>query len=295
MPPSICIIGGASVDTIIHLEELPAPRPQTIWPRLSYRAVGSTGAGKALNLKPLGINVSLHTLLGRDQEAEMIKAAMARAKIPLLYQETQAPTEQHVNLMAPGGQRISLFTHPPADPGDIEWTEVEGLIREADLCVVNILSYARPALLLAKKHRKPLWTDLHDYDGQNPYHQPFIDAADVIFLSSDNLPGYRSFMQRCIEEGKAFVVCTHGDKGATLLTAEGEWLEQPVFKVAQVKDTNGAGDAFFSGFVHGYLQGKPLTECLRLAAACGALCVQSDQLAGEQLSAEQLESMLAAV
>jgi sugar/nucleoside kinase (ribokinase family) len=158
--------------------------------------------------------------------------------------------------------------------------------------VINILSYTKPALALAQNANKPVWTDLHDYDGRNPHHQPFIDAANAIFLSSDNLPDYRSFMTKMIDDGKELVVCTHGSDGATLLSRDGQWLEQPAFPVGQVQDTNGAGDAFFSGFLCGHLNGENLKTCLRLGAVCGALCVTSQSLAAENLSLQRVHDHL---
>nr|WP_297400016.1 PfkB family carbohydrate kinase [uncultured Marinobacter sp.] len=46
----------------------------------------------------------------------------------------------------------------------------------------------------------------------------------------------------------------------------------------EVVDTNGAGDAFFSGFLHRYLQGASLEACLEAAAHWGARCVTSRDL-----------------
>ncbi|HET8849033.1 MAG TPA: carbohydrate kinase family protein [Marinobacter sp.] len=277
-PHTVLVLGGASLDTIVHLDSLPAPVPQTIWPKRAYRTLGSTGAGKALNLAALGHEVVLHTLLGDDPEAEAIRQQLAHPRIRLLVETTDAATEQHVNLMTEQGERISLFVQPPAAPESVDWRPVEAALANAQVLVANILSYVKPALPMLKATGKPLWTDLHDYDGQNPYHQPFIDAADVVFLSSDNLPDYRHTLWALIEQGKAFVVCTHGKDGATLLTRDGQWLEQPAIAVPQVVDTNGAGDAFFSGFLSGYLAGEPLARCLELAAECGARCVTSDRL-----------------
>lgn len=288
----IVIIGGASLDTIIQLDALPTPTPQTLWPINSYKSVGSTGAGKALNLVALGRRTALHSLLGQDTEADLIRHALQQPGLELLTQTTDTPTEQHVNLMDPHGGRISLFVQPPADPDLVDWAPVTTAVADCALVVVNILSYAKPALALAKAANKPVWTDLHDYDGENPHHQPFIDAADVVFLSSDNLPDYRSFMRKTINDGKEMVVCTHGAEGATLLGRDGQWLEQPAFPVSRVKDTNGAGDAFFSGFLCGYLSGEDLRTCLQLGAACGALCVGSRSLVAENLSLQRLHDHL---
>ncbi|MGP4843979.1 carbohydrate kinase family protein [Marinobacter sp. 1Y8] len=280
MTDPVVIVGGASLDTIIHLDTLPTGEPQTLWPSESYKAVGSTGAGKALNLAALGYPVTLHTLLGRDAEGEHIRRHLNRSNITLLVNETDTPTEQHTNLMAADGGRISLFTQPPATPATLDWRPVEEAMGQASCVVVNILAYTLPALAIARQSAIPLWTDLHDYDGQTPHHQPFIDAADVLFLSSDRLTDYRAFMTSQIATGKTLVVCTHGDKGATLLSHTGEWIEQPALKVSQVVDTNGAGDAFFSGFLAAYLRGDPLARCMLSAAACGASCVMSRDLVG---------------
>ncbi|MFB2704023.1 carbohydrate kinase family protein [Marinobacter shengliensis] len=288
MPSSIMILGGTSLDTIVHLDQLPAPVPQTIWPRRAYRSVGSTGAGKSLNLAALGHRVTLHTLLGRDAEAETIRQQLAKPGIRLLLETTDTPTEQHVNLMTAAGERISLFVQPPAEPETVDWRPVQERLPETDLVVANILAYVKPALDWLRGYGRPVWTDLHDYDGSDSYHQPFIDAADVIFLASDNLPDYRRTMEQLIRGGKSFVVCTHGSAGATLLSSDGKWLEQAAIRVSEVIDTNGAGDAFFSGFLHRYLHGGNLKTCLRAGAMAGALCVTSQDLVSNRLTPEAL-------
>ena len=288
MTKPILILGGASLDTIIHLPALPTPEPQTIWPRESYRALGSTGAGKSLNLAALGQTVVFHTLLGGDPEGQQVQAALGHPGICLLTEQTDAPTEQHVNLMSADGKRISLFIQPPPEPEQVDWNQAQQALAECAVAVVNILGYTRSALPWLKASGTPIWTDLHDYDGHNSYHEPFIDAARAIFLSSDNLQDYRTTMEGLIARGKEFVVCTHGSEGATLLNKEGRWLEQPVMPVSGVVDTNGAGDAFFSGFLHRYLQGAELADCLRAGAICGALCVTSRELASPELSPERL-------
>jgi sugar/nucleoside kinase (ribokinase family) len=44
----------------------------------------------------------------------------------------------------------------------------------------------------------------------------------------------------------------------------------PAYAVDAI-DTTGAGDSFNAGFLHRWLQGAPLFDCLRLGTACGAL------------------------
>jgi sugar/nucleoside kinase (ribokinase family) len=65
------------------------------------------------------------------------------------------------------------------------------------------------------------------------------------------------------------VVAKLGTQGA--MTLDGDSVVRvPAYRVEAV-DTTGAGDSFNAGFLHRWLEGAPLFECLRLGAACGAL------------------------
>ncbi len=74
------------------------------------------------------------------------------------------------------------------------------------------------------------------------------------------------------------MVCTHGARGATALTADG-FLDVPAERVDDVVDTNGAGDGFFAGFLHAHLRGADLAEALAAGTAHAARVVRSPGLA----------------
>lgn len=65
------------------------------------------------------------------------------------------------------------------------------------------------------------------------------------------------------------VVLKRGKEGATTYTREAI-IETRAYVVREV-DPTGAGDCFDAGFLCGLLEGKPLEDCGRLAAAAGAL------------------------
>jgi sugar/nucleoside kinase (ribokinase family) len=74
---------------------------------------------------------------------------------------------------------------------------------------------------------------------------------------------------RRLENGRTLVVAKLGKNGAMTLDG-GRVVHVPAYAVETI-DTTGAGDSFNAGFLHLWLQGAPVVECLRLGAACGAL------------------------
>jgi acarbose 7IV-phosphotransferase len=96
----VLVVGGASWDTIVHVDHLPEPRAHTVFAKESYETVGSTGAGKALNLARLGHDVHLHTLIGDDEVGQQALDSLAGSGVVVHPEVTARPTERHVNLMA---------------------------------------------------------------------------------------------------------------------------------------------------------------------------------------------------
>jgi sugar/nucleoside kinase (ribokinase family) len=74
---------------------------------------------------------------------------------------------------------------------------------------------------------------------------------------------------RRLQNGRTRVVAKLGKSGAMTLEG-GQVVQVPAYPVVTV-DTTGAGDSFNAGFLHRWLQGAPIVECLQLGAACGAL------------------------
>ena len=70
---------------------------------------------------------------------------------------------------------------------------------------------------------------------------------------------------------KALVV-KRGAKGSTVYLNTGEKIDVPGFPV-EVMNILGAGDAFASGFIYGYLNGWDWFKCCRMGNACGAILV----------------------
>lgn len=281
----VAIIGGTTFDHIVSLPQLPQPIPTTVHSALFHEGTGSTGAGKALALTKLGVSNTLYSVLGNDEYGNYIIKDLQQHGVDLFYDFDPKGTERHINLMDEQGSRISMFITTSSETINFSIDAINNILNRADIIVLNIIAYCKQLIPLVAAQQKPVWTDLHDYDGSNAYHQPFIDAAQYIHLSSDNLEDYKATIQQLIAAGKELVICTHGKAGASLLTKTGVWLEQQSIADLPVIDANGAGDNFFAGFLYGWMKQLSLQTCLQYGAITGGYCITSKGLVYEHLNA----------
>jgi 5-dehydro-2-deoxygluconokinase len=72
--------------------------------------------------------------------------------------------------------------------------------------------------------------------------------------------------------GPQALVVKRGAQGATVHLADGKIIEVPGFPV-KVYNVLGAGDAFASGFLYGYVKGWDWYKAARMGNACGAIVV----------------------
>ena len=75
-----------------------------------------------------------------------------------------------------------------------------------------------------------------------------------------------------LKTGVETLVVKRGEKGSSIFLKNGEVIDVPGFPV-EVVNVLGAGDAFASGFIYGYLNGWDWYKSCRLGNACGAILV----------------------
>ncbi|MFD6497567.1 adenosine kinase [Streptomyces sp. NPDC059944] len=294
----VLVLGGAGVDTIVHVPELPLPYADSymIRPGIETRA-GQTGDFVALGLHELGLRTHHLDLLGDDPEGDLVRALHRDRDIPLTAVPQAAGTKRAVNLVGPDGRRLSLYDDTRSRDADRlpERTvrELAGASRHAHVSITHPCAHALPAL---REAGVTLSTDLHDWDGENPYHEPFAYAADIVFVSATALADPERTMRRVRERGRAeVVVATAGAEGAYLLAGDELTHVPAVPPPAPVVDSNGAGDAFAAGFLFGRLTGEPLRRCALYGAVAGAHACTVPSTRAEAISRAELLSRTVAL
>ncbi|SCG61683.1 carbohydrate kinase family protein [Micromonospora inositola] len=275
----LLVIGGLGVDVRTRVPALPLPAADSLTvPPIDLR-IGNTGAGVALAAHALGLRVALVDVLGADPAGDVVRAALARTSVHAVLADAPAGTRRSVNLVDSGGRRMSLYDPrpwqgPPPFPPDA----LTALVREAAHVHVSIMDWARDALPVLRAGLAEgvgLSTDLHDWDGDNPYHHPFAEAADLVFVSGVRL-GDRA-EKLAAELAPRTVLVTGGEAGATLHPADGPPVPVPAATLpGAVVDSNGAGDAFAAGLIAARLRGAALPDAAGYAARVAAAACTHD-------------------
>ncbi|GGL55849.1 carbohydrate kinase family protein [Planomonospora parontospora] len=273
MTHDVVVIGGTGVDTTAYVPALPLPYADTYAVPPVVDRIGNTGSGVALGCHALGLRVRIVDLVGDDPQGRLIREHFAARGVDAGWATAPQGTRRSVLLVGPDGRRTSLFD-PRAEPGERLPRELYlDAVRDARHVHVSITDFSRHVYPdLAGRPAATVSTDLHDWDGENDHHRDFARSSGLVFLSAAALGDRREEVMRGIlAMGRAeTVVCTAGADGCHVLDSGGLRHFPAAPLPGPVADSNGAGDAFVSGFLYGRLHGRPVEECVRLGAMAGA-------------------------
>lgn len=291
----VFVNGPASWNRIVEVAALPGPVSTTIFATGHRDVLGGTSAGKAVSLAALGIDVVLRTVVGDDEHGAMVRDALTHERIHLDAVETPGRTEQHLNLMAADGGRLSVYLElPEAAPARQDAEVPPAGLLGARRAVLDLAAHSIPLLSQARSLGIPVWCDVHDDDGTQDFQRPFADGADVVIVSEARLRDPRAYLRDRVSRGARLAVCTRGARGAVALDAHG-WIEVGTAPVLEVVDTNGAGDGFVAGMLAADLAGRTTLESLAHGAAVGAIAVTSQDLGARSATAAQAADLAARV
>jgi sugar/nucleoside kinase (ribokinase family) len=287
MKKRILVLGGLEAWLTIYVDAFPSAAPQTVFCKGFHETIGGTGFGKAMNLSRLGFDVSFHSPLGQDDLGNAARSELC-GHVTFLFDIDPAGTRRQIHIINPEGERLSYFVNHGSPDLALERKRLDAVIAASDIVIVNTINYTKALIPLIKEHGKEIWCDIHDYSYSKVYYEDYINSADYLQMSSSCMPGYREFMRRQIDHGKKLIVCTHAHRGASALASNGIWIDVPVIDRYIRRDTNGAGDGFFSGMLFGLENGFPIEVAMRFGMVVGGLSVTTPEASHPRLSVELL-------
>lgn len=266
--------------------------------------IGSSSVIMACGAARLGLRVAFCGLVGDDIFGRFMLESMRERGVDTsacVIDPRGRPTGLSVILAYPGGDR-AILTHP-GNIADMTIDQIDRslLARARHLHVSSyfLLDGLRPDLpgLFLAARQMGLTTSLDtNFDPSGEWQiGKMLDYCDIFLpneteaLAISGAPDLLSALD-ALSRRVGTVAIKLGADGAVARRRGEEVRARPL--PVTVVDAVGAGDSFDAGFIYGALDGRPLTESLRLGLACGSLSVTA---AGGTAAQPTLEEALAAI
>ena len=267
MMSKIFVSGLANVETSCAVNQFPIEYQAVDYNFFGISSIASgVGLNVSLALTSLSDEVTFTTFVGDDTAGESVLSACK--PISDLRIARCAQTPQSVVLYDKSGKR-RVYT----DLKNVQKIHLpDHLLTDFNafdaFCLCNI-NFSRDLISEAKKTGKPILCDVHClWDIHDEYNADFMKAADVLFLSNENIIGKEEgFVRKLIEIYPCqIIVVGMGSGGSLLYEREHDRFTMiPSVYTRPVVNTVGAGDALFSAFTHFYIQGAIAVDSLRYA------------------------------
>lgn len=248
-------------------------------------ATGGSAANATFNAARLGLRTTFLGKLGHDDLARVYRHAFETAGVDgSRFKHGPLANARCLALVTPDAQRTlrtclgAAMTLAPTEvsPDDFagcRHAHIEGYLVFNRALADAVLSAARTAGCTTS-------LDLSSFEVVNASRDwlfsQFRRGIDVVFANEDEIRAVFQD-QRSDFESLAKRLGDHGVLAAVKVGKDGAWIArdgelhriEPV-AVADVIDTNGAGDAWAAGFLFGHLRGWPLPACGALASLLGS-------------------------
>jgi 5-dehydro-2-deoxygluconokinase len=301
---AICV-GRAAVD--LYAEQVGVPL-EDVTSFAKY--VGGSPANVSVGARKLGLKTAMLTRVGKDPLGSFVKKALEGYGVDV----SRVVTDEGGHLTAlvilgiepPDRFPILFYREQCADiqlgPGDVDpaWIASARAVvlsgthlsrspsREANQKIVEAARGAGREVVLDLDWRPFLWPG--NGAGAKPVYAEFVSRCSLVVGTEEEAEaagGIELLRAKC----PGVLVVKRGPRGCTVFSKKAPPVDVPGFKI-DVLNVLGAGDAFLSGFLRGYLSGWELPRCARLANAVGGIVVTRHGCAPAMPSFAEVEQFL---
>lgn len=280
----VVVAGELNVDIILNqINQFPVMGKEVIADQMTI-TLGSSSAIFASNLSVLGTKVAFAGTLARDYFGEHVlnslksrgvdtthivftKEKSTGATIALSFDEDRAMVTY------PGAMTLfSIDDIPDSLLSESRHLHVSSVFLSTGLREDILRLFMKAKQLGLTTSMDPQWDPEERWDVDFKSLLPYVDvfipnenelramtATDDLDAAVEKIRGYTNIL--IVKSGREGAFLYHGD----------ESIHQPAFLNDTVVDSIGAGDSFGAGFIHRFVQGRNLTECLEFGAVTGAV------------------------
>jgi sugar/nucleoside kinase (ribokinase family) len=283
-PFDVLVVGELNVDLILNgISKYPEIGKEVLASHMNL-TLGSSSAIFASNLSTLGTKVAFAGMLGQDNFGDHVVASLEARGVDTQYIIRSVKHRTGATMVLNFGEDRAMVTYPGA-MNHFTITDVadEAIHRARHLHLSSV--FLLPALMpditaLFKKAKSLGLTTSIDpqWDPAEKWDVPFEELLPYVDVFMPNLTELYALTQAAslqqgidtLKPSGRIIIVKNGSDGACLWDGR-ELIQQPPFLNRMVVDSIGAGDSFDAGFIHKYIQQKPLRECLEFGALAGAI------------------------
>ena len=303
----IVVLGTFVADLAFKAERMPAIGETLLGSGFAI-GPGGKGSNQVIAAARAGARAAMVTRVGQDSFGDMARQAWAQDGVDTSHviADAAAPTGAAFIFVSTrtGDNAIIVESGAAANLGPADVRAAEDKIAAAKVFVTQFeqpIEAAVEGLRLARHHRVttvlnpapalPVDDAIYSYcDYVTPNE---TEAATLTGIDTATDEGALRAAASLVERGARNALITLGAKGA-LLHGEAGTHFVPAFRVANVVDTTGAGDAFNGGFAVAIAEGRTPVDAVRFGAAVAALSVQKPGTAPSMPTRPEIDAFLRA-
>ena len=285
----VCVVGELNLDLILYgLPKDMVLDREHLASNMAF-TLGSSSAIFAHNLCVLGTQVGFISKTGTDPLGAMAAERLSAVGVDISrVKQASGKTSTGLTVILPYPQHRYILTYPGTmfemQYSDIDMDYVR-TARHLHLSSFYLHRALRPRILNLFRQAKDagLTTSLDTNDDpENQWSQDLVEVLKYvdIFLPNDReakkIAGTQDLSQALnflVERAKVVVV-KRGSGSAICRKGDEQWSLSP--PSVQMVDDIGAGDTFDAGFIHSYLRGAKLEDCLAFANTVAAFSVTKE-------------------
>jgi sugar/nucleoside kinase (ribokinase family) len=280
----VFVVGELNVDLILNqIEKHPEVGKEVLAGQMNL-TLGSSSAIFASNLSTLGTSVAFVGKLGHDNFGDHIIASLKSRGVNTEYIIRSVKHTTGATIVLNYGEDRAMVTYQGAmkylSMPDVP-EELFSKCKHLHLSSVFLQPGLSPDLanLFKKAKSCGLTTSIDpQWDPAEKWNIAIKDLLPYVDVFMPNIKELCALTNtQDLKSGLAvlqpyanIVVVKNGSEGAYLWDGR-QLLHQPPFLNKEIVDSIGAGDSFDSGFIHKFLEGKSLKECLEFGALTGAI------------------------
>lgn len=258
-------------ETIVKVESLPIVySPVTDIAQSIHTSLGGDSYNEAIALKWLGDQVDFFSMIGENDDANLINRKGSEITLDTNYILPKLSATPAAVIFYGNDKKQQIFE----DIKNIRDAEYninlfKSKLPTADMVLTANANFCRPLVKAAVEAEKKIALNIRTFKKETEkYNKFFLDNADIIYLSDDNLKDDPyDFMKDIVGKyNPEILILGQGSDGLIIYSSDKDsYTHYKSVKTNEIVNTVGAGNALFSCFLHYYQKTGDSTLSIRNA------------------------------